>query len=113
MALTPEDKKDVKKHMGAALANKVSKVTRDSTAKKYLSHVSERAKTSSDYSELQKFKPKGSMSWRSLRAKTPHVEHADDVRSAKTRLAAAKIKHKDAYVESSTHKKGDWMVHYK
>ncbi len=29
MALTPEDKKDVKGAMGKALANKVSKVTRD------------------------------------------------------------------------------------
>ncbi|MFA5937532.1 MAG: hypothetical protein WC822_06680 [Candidatus Paceibacterota bacterium] len=29
MALTPEDKKDVKTHLGKALANKVSSVTRD------------------------------------------------------------------------------------
>jgi len=29
MALTPEDKKDVKTHLGKALANKVSAVTRD------------------------------------------------------------------------------------
>lgn len=29
MALNNEDKKDVQKHMGKALANKVSKVTRD------------------------------------------------------------------------------------
>lgn len=33
MALTPEDKKDVKTHLGKALANKVSKVTRDGSAK--------------------------------------------------------------------------------
>lgn len=34
MALSHEDKKDVQKHMGKALANKVSKVTRDyATAK--------------------------------------------------------------------------------
>jgi hypothetical protein len=32
MALTPEDKGDVKKHLGKALANKVSKVTRDTPA---------------------------------------------------------------------------------
>lgn len=30
MALTPEDKKDVSKSMGKALANKVSNVTKDS-----------------------------------------------------------------------------------
>lgn len=30
MALNNEDKKDVAKHMGKALANKVSKVTKDS-----------------------------------------------------------------------------------
>lgn len=29
MALTPEDKKDVKTHLGKALANKVSSVTKD------------------------------------------------------------------------------------
>lgn len=29
MAISKEDKKDVQKHMGKALANKVSKVTRD------------------------------------------------------------------------------------
>lgn len=32
MALTPEDKKDVKTHLGKALANKVAKVTRDTDA---------------------------------------------------------------------------------
>ena len=39
MALSPEDKQDVKNHMGKALANKVSKATRD----RYAS-VSKRAK---------------------------------------------------------------------
>jgi len=29
MAISKEDKKDVQKHMGKALANKVSKVTKD------------------------------------------------------------------------------------
>lgn len=29
MSLTPEDKQDVKQHLGKSLANKVSKVTRD------------------------------------------------------------------------------------
>lgn len=33
MALSHEDKKDVQKHMGKALANKVSKVTRDKNYK--------------------------------------------------------------------------------
>ena len=33
MALNNEDKADVRKHMGKALANKVSKVTRDSNYK--------------------------------------------------------------------------------
>jgi hypothetical protein len=35
MALQPEDKKDIKKHMGKALANKVSKVTNDSYMKRW------------------------------------------------------------------------------
>ena len=34
MALSHEDKKDVQKHMGKALANKVSKVTRDKVKKR-------------------------------------------------------------------------------
>ena len=39
MALNNEDKKDVQKHMGKALANKVSKVTKD---KKYITAPSGR-----------------------------------------------------------------------
>ncbi len=34
MALSHEDKKDVQKHMGKALANKVGKVTKDNKFKK-------------------------------------------------------------------------------
>lgn len=39
MALTPEDKKDVKTHLGKALANKVAKVTRDKPYKTALGAV--------------------------------------------------------------------------
>lgn len=35
MAISKEDKSDVKNAMGKALANKVGKVTRDNTSKKY------------------------------------------------------------------------------
>jgi hypothetical protein len=42
MALSNEDKKDVSDHMGKALANKVSKVTRDDAMKKHYSNENQR-----------------------------------------------------------------------
>lgn len=97
-----------------AYFNRKKKEVANKMGNKYTQHLNpKRLEHSRDYDEVKKMKPSGSISWKHLRNKTPTVEHADDVRSARTRLMAAKIKHKKAFVESSTHKKGEWMVHYK
>lgn len=69
-----------------------------------------------EVSELKKGKYKGSIGWKHLHNKTDKnggVEHADDVRSSRAHLDKLGIKHKEAYAEQATHRKGDWMIHYK
>ncbi len=62
-------------------------------------------------SELKRGGYKGSIGWKHLSNKSG--EERGDVRGAREHLKKLGIKHKEAYVESATHKKGDWMVHYK
>lgn len=65
-----------------------------------------------EVSELKHGKYKGSIGWNHLRNKSKSSE-GDDVRAARHHLDKLGIKHKEAYAEGASNRKGKWMIHYK
>lgn len=63
-------------------------------------------------SEIKRGGYKGSIKYGHLLNKAK-IKGGNDVRASRHYLEEAGIKNKAAYAEQATHRKGEWMIHYK